>query len=210
VGADGATHAGSFDLSYARCIPNMAVLAPADEAECRAMLQTAYEHRGPALVRYPRGSGPGALPAADLATLPWGKGELRRQGGDIVLLAFGTQLGLAEQVADELGATVANMRFIKPLDEQLVLRLAGEHRLLVTLEENVVMGGAGSAVAECLAAHDCSVPLIHFGLPDRYQEQGTQSEQLADAGLTPGAVIARIRQAVAALPAGRQQSAGLN
>jgi 1-deoxy-D-xylulose-5-phosphate synthase len=210
VGADGATHAGSFDLSFVRCVPNMAVLAPADEAECRAMLQTAYLHEGPALVRYPRGSGPGVLPAADLPTLPWGRGELRQQGQEVALLAFGTQLALAEQVAAELGATVANMRFVKPLDEALVLQLAGEHRLLVTLEENVVMGGAGSAVAECLSAHDCTVPLIHLGLPDRYQEQGTQAEQLADAGLTPEVVIARIRQALADAAVGRQQSAGLS
>jgi 1-deoxy-D-xylulose-5-phosphate synthase len=207
VGADGATHAGSFDLSYARCVPNMAVLAPADEAECRAMLQTAYEHPGPAMVRYPRGTGPGVQPPVALATLPWGKGELRRQGMDIAILAFGSQVALAEQVAEQLGASVANMRFIKPLDEALVLQLASSHRLLVTLEENAVMGGAGSAVAECLSAHDCTVPLLHFGLPDRYQEQGTQAEQLTDAGLTPEAVIARIRQALAGSSASHQQSA---
>jgi 1-deoxy-D-xylulose-5-phosphate synthase len=211
VGADGATHAGSFDLSYGRCIPNLAVLAPADEAECRALLHTAYLYSGPALVRYPRGTGPGALPAADLATLPWGKGELRRSGSGVALLAFGTQLALAEQLAEQLGASVANMRFVKPLDEELVLQLAAGHQLLVTLEENAVMGGAGSAVSECLADHDCSVPMVHLGLPDRYLEQGTQAEQLVDAGLTLEAALVRIRQALADLNGARQQSsAGLN
>jgi 1-deoxy-D-xylulose-5-phosphate synthase len=210
VGADGATHAGSFDLSYARCIPNLAVLAPADEAECRALLQTAYQHPGPALVRYPRGTGPGAVPASDLPTLPWGKGELRRSGSEVALLAFGTQLGLAEQLADQLDASVANMRFVKPMDQALLLELAASHRLLVTLEENVLMGGAGSAVSECLAARDCTVPVIHLGLPDRYLEHGTQTEQLADAGLTSEDALARIRQALADLGASRQQSAGLS
>lgn len=207
VGADGATHAGTFDLSFVRCIPNMAVIAPADEAECRALLQTAYEHQGPVLVRYPRGSGPGVLPSPELSTLPWGKAELRQQGSEVALLAFGTQVALAAQVAEELGATVINMRFIKPLDQALVLQVAGQHRLLVTLEENVVMGGAGSAVAECLSAHDCSVPLIQLGLPDRYQEHGTQAEQLADAGLTPDAVLSRIRHALSERPSGQQVSA---
>jgi 1-deoxy-D-xylulose-5-phosphate synthase len=210
VGADGATHAGSFDLSYARSIPNMSVLAPADEAECRAMLQTAYQHEGPALVRYPRGMGPGAMPAEDLAALPWGRAELRRQGHEVALLAFGTQVRLAEQVAEQLDATVANMRFVKPLDEALVLELAARHGLLVTLEENVVMGGAGSAVSECLSAHDCRVPLIHFGLPDRFQGQASQAEQLEEAGLAPELVLARIRQALADAGGERQQSAGLN
>ncbi len=207
VGADGATHAGSFDVSYARCIPNLAVAAPADEAECRALLQTAYEHPGPALVRYPRGAGVGAQPAQGLATLPWGKGEWRRQGRDVAILAFGTQVALAEQVAEQLNASVANMRFIKPLDDELVLQAAADHRLLVTLEENVVMGGAGSAVAECLSAHDCTVPLVQLGLPDRYQAHGTQAEQLADAGLTLEDVVARIRRALQANPSGHQHLA---
>ncbi|RMG35515.1 MAG: 1-deoxy-D-xylulose-5-phosphate synthase, partial [Gammaproteobacteria bacterium] len=152
VGADGATHAGIFDLSYARCVPNMAVLAPADEAECRALLQTAWLHEGPALVRYPRGGGIGTEPATALEALPWGKGEVRRQGREIAVLNFGTLIDRAMAVGDLLNATVANMRFVKPLDEDLVRELARGHRLLVTLEENVVAGGAGAGVSEFLAA----------------------------------------------------------
>lgn len=195
VGADGATHAGSFDLSYARCIPNMAILAPADESECRLMLQTAYEHPGPAMVRYPRGSGPGAAVGDNLHTLPWGKAESRRHGREIALLAFGSQLALALRVGEELDATVVNMRFIKPLDEAILLELAEQHQLLVTLEENAVMGGAGSAVSEFLSASGTSVPLIHLGLPDRYLEQASQQEQLEEAGLAYDNVLNQIRAA---------------
>jgi 1-deoxy-D-xylulose-5-phosphate synthase len=193
VGADGATHAGAFDMSYARCIPNLAVLAPADEAECRLLLQTAYEHPGPALVRYPRGQGPGVPPRSDLATLPWGKGAQLRTGRRVVLLAFGTLLATARTVAEDLDASLANMRFVKPLDVELVERLAGEHELVVTLEENVVMGGAGSAVAEHLSAAGIHVPVVHFGLPDRFIEQASQTAQLAEAGLSAVQVAARIR-----------------
>ena len=192
VGADGATHAGIFDLSFARCVPNMAVLAPADEAECRALLQTAWEHPGPALVRYPRGAGIGTEPAADLTTLRWGKGELRRRGQGIAILNFGTLIDRALALGEALDATVANMRFVKPLDEELVRELAQEHRFLVTLEENVVAGGAGSGVGEYLAAAGIDIPILHFGLPDRWIEQGTQAEQLADAGLT----VEQMREAI--------------
>jgi len=192
VGADGATHAGIFDLSFARCVPNMAVLAPADEAECRALLQTAWEHPGPALVRYPRGAGIGTEPAADLTTLPWGRGELRRRGQGIAILNFGTLIDRALALGEALDATVANMRFVKPLDEELVRELAQEHRFLVTLEENVVAGGAGSGVGEYLAAAGIDIPILHFGLPDRWIEQGTQAEQLADAGLT----VEQMREAI--------------
>ncbi len=194
VGADGATHAGIFDLSFARCVPNMAVLAPADEAECRALLQTAWEHPGPALVRYPRGAGIGAEPAADLATLPWGKGELRRRGQGIAILNFGTLIDRALALGEALDATVANMRFVKPLDEELVRELAQGHRFLVTLEENVVAGGAGSGVGEYLAATGIDIPILHFGLPDRWIEQGTQAEQLAEAGLTVEQMLAEVRR----------------
>lgn len=194
VGADGPTHAGAYDLSYARCIPNMAVLAPADEAECRKLLQTAWEHPGPALVRYPRGKGPGRLPDDTLETLPWGKGEIRRRGGEVALLCFGSLLELGEQLADELDATLANMRFIKPLDEALVKELAASHRLLVTLEENAVMGGAGSAVAELLHEEGVGVDLLQFGLPDRYIDQGSQQEQLEEAGLTRERLLEKIRR----------------
>ncbi len=194
VGGDGPTHAGAFDLSYARCIPNMAVLAPADEAECRALLQTAWEHEGPALVRYPRGQGPGAVPMEGLETLPWGKGEVRRRGSRVALLGFGSLVALCEAVAGELDATVANMRFVKPLDETLVRELAEDHELLVTVEENAAMGGAGAAVSECLDRLGIEVRRLHFGLPDRYIEQGTQAEQLEEAGLTAAELLASIRR----------------
>ena len=194
VGADGTTHAGMFDLSYARCVPNMAVLAPADEAECRALLQTAWEHRGPTLVRYPRGAGMGAEPAAGLETLPWGKGEVRREGSGIAILSFGTLLDRALALGEALGATVANMRFVKPLDEELLRRLARDHGFLVTLEESVVAGGAGAGVGEYLAAQGIDVPLLHFGLPDRYIEQATQEEQLEDAGLSVVQMLEAVRR----------------
>jgi 1-deoxy-D-xylulose-5-phosphate synthase len=205
VGADGATHAGSFDLSYARCIPDMGILAPADEAECRAMLQTAYEHEGPAMVRYPRGAGVGAEPASDLSILPWGKGELVLQGQRVAILSFGTLLDRALAAGDRLGGSVANMRFVKPLDEALIVQLAKQHELLVTLEENVVAGGAGSAVGEFLARQGINVNLLHLGLPDDWIEQGTQDQQLEEAGLS----VERITQRIAALlPASGSNAVG--
>ena len=199
VGADGATHAGSFDLSYARCIPNMAILAPADERECRLMLQTAFEHPGPALVRYPRGTGAGAEPGEGFETLPWAKGDVVRQGGGVALLVFGTLLHVVRLLADALDATLVNMRFVKPMDEALVLDLAARHRLLVTLEENVVQGGAGSAVNELLHAAGIVASVLNLGLPDRFIEQGTQAEQLQMAGLSPTQIEQRIGAALAAL-----------
>ncbi len=199
VGADGATHAGSFDLSYARCIPNMAILAPADERECRLMLQTAFEHPGPALVRYPRGAGSGVEPGEGFETLPWGRGEVIRQGSGVALLVFGTLLQAARPVADAMGATLVNMRFVKPMDEALVLDLAARHRLLVTLEENVVQGGAGSAVNELLHAAGIAAHVLNLGLPDTFIEQGTQAEQLEMAGLSPTQIEQRIGAALAAL-----------
>ncbi len=194
VGADGATHAGIFDLSFARCVPNLAVLAPADEAECRALLQTAWEHPGPALVRYPRGTGIGSEPAADLPILPWGRGEIRREGRDIAILSFGTLIDRALALGEALDASVANMRFVKPLDEELIRDLARRHRFLVTLEENVVAGGAGAGVSEYLAAAGIDIPMLHFGLPDRWIEQGTQAEQLAEAGLTVEQMLEAVRR----------------
>ena len=194
VGADGATHAGSFDLSYARCIPNMVVMAPADENECRLLLQTAYQHPGPALVRYPRGAGCGAAVADTLETLPLGKAEIRRQGREVALLAFGSLLDTALQVAEEIDATVVNMRFVKPLDEVLVQEMADSHRLLVTLEENVVQGGAGAAVNEYLAAIQHSVRAINLGLPDRFIEHATPAEQLHEAGLDSASVLGLLQQ----------------
>ena len=196
VGADGATHAGSFDLSYARSIPNVAILAPADEAECRRMLQTAFEHRGPTLVRYPRGAGIGAAVGDDFETVPWGRAERVIEGGEVALLVFGTLLATARLVAERLGATLVNMRFVKPLDADTILELAGEHRLLVTLEENVVFGGAGSAVNELLHAAGVATQVLNLGLPDRFIEQGTQAEQLEIAGLSAEQIEGRIRQAL--------------
>jgi len=196
VGPDGATHGGTLDLSYSRPIPNLVVMAPADENECRRMLQTALEHPGPALVRYPRGTGPGVAVDPAAPVLPIGRGEVRRRGARVALLSFGTTLELALAAAQELGATVANMRFVKPLDEALVLELADGHELLVTLEENAVMGGAGSAVNELLAAAGRQLPVINHGLPDRFIDHGTQAEQREMAGLDLPSLLARIRAAL--------------
>jgi 1-deoxy-D-xylulose-5-phosphate synthase len=169
------------------------------------LLQTAWEHEGPALVRYPRGTGIGTTPADDLPTLPWGRGEIRREGSGIAILSFGTLIDRALAVGEALDATVANMRFVKPLDEALVRALAREHAFLVTLEENVVAGGAGAGVSEFLAAQGLEVPLLHFGLPDRYIEQATQDEQLREAGLDVPRILAAIREH---LPVGLVQRAG--
>ncbi|MBI3480083.1 MAG: 1-deoxy-D-xylulose-5-phosphate synthase [Nitrosomonadales bacterium] len=192
VGADGATHAGSFDLSYLRCIPNMTVMAPADENECRQMLYTAMQLNTPSAVRYPRGTGPGVAVRKEMRALPLGRGELRREGKRAAILAFGTMLAPALAAAEQLDATVANMRFVKPLDAELVLRMAREHDLLVTVEENTVQGGAGSAVAECLQLHGIAIPLLQLGLPDQFIEQGEHGQMLADCGLDAKGLLAAI------------------
>jgi 1-deoxy-D-xylulose-5-phosphate synthase len=192
VGADGATHAGSFDLTYLRCIPNMTVMTPSDENECRQMLSTAYQLNTPSAVRYPRGSGPGVAVQSNLQTLPIGKGEIRREGKHVAILAFGSMLAPALEAANKVGATVANMRFVKPLDEELVLKLARENALLVTVEENTVLGGAGSAVAECLARHGVVVALLHLGLPDYFIEQGEHHQLLVDCGLDAAGIVKSI------------------
>ncbi|MGH8213171.1 MAG: transketolase C-terminal domain-containing protein, partial [Rhodanobacteraceae bacterium] len=183
VGPDGPTHAGSFDLSYLRCIPNMLVMAPADENECRQMLTTGFRHEGPAAVRYPRGSGPGVAIERELRTLPIGRAQVRRHGRGLALLAFGCMVAPAEQVGAELAASVVNMRFVKPLDEELILKLARAHEVLVTLEDNAVVGGAGSGVAEVLASHGIEIPLLRLGLPDQFLEHGSREELLSQAGL---------------------------
>jgi 1-deoxy-D-xylulose-5-phosphate synthase len=193
VGADGATHAGIFDLTYCRTLPNMVIMVPSDEAECRRMLQTAWEYAGPAMVRYPRGGGPGAEESAALEVIDIGKAEERRAGKGVALLVFGTLLPLALGIGDELDASVINMRFVKPIDEALLTRIAGSHRLLVTLEENMVQGGAGSAVAEFLNTLPKCTELLQLGLPDRYIEHGTQQEQLQEAGLDREQILSRIR-----------------
>ncbi len=198
VGADGATHIGAYDLSYLRCIPNLTVMAPADENECRQMLYTAFMLGTPAAVRYPRGAGPGVAVAAEMTAIPVGKGELRRTSarrtGRIAILAFGAVLRHALAAAEELDATVASMRFVKPLDVALVTALARDHDALVTVEENVVMGGAGSAVGEALAAAGINVPLLHLGLPDAIIDHGDPAQLLAECGLD-GAGIAKSIQA---------------
>jgi len=183
VGPDGATHAGSFDLSYVRTLPNMVIMAPADENECHQMLQTAYEYEGPTMVRYPRGGGSGVAIEESCSILPIGKGELRRQGSRVAILAFGSMLTPALKVGEELGLTVANMRFVKPLDKELILQLADQHELLVTVEENMIQGGAGSAVNELLAQSHKVIPIINLGLPDQYIEHGQSAEQLQLCGL---------------------------
>ncbi|NNF96888.1 MAG: 1-deoxy-D-xylulose-5-phosphate synthase [Halobacteria archaeon] len=192
VGPDGPTHAGSFDLSFLRPIPNMVIMAPADENECRQMLTTGYQYDGPAAVRYPRGQGPGVEIDASLTPIPFGKGKVERQGQRIAFLSFGCLLREALVAGEHYDATVANMRFIKPLDEKLLLELAASHDLLVTQEDNVVMGGAGSAVNESLAAHQKLIPVLNLGLPDRFQDQGTREELLTDASLDSNAIIAAI------------------
>jgi 1-deoxy-D-xylulose-5-phosphate synthase len=184
VGGDGATHQGAFDLSFLRCVPNMVVMTPADENECRQMLYTATTLAQPAAVRYPRGQGPGVAQIEDLKPFAVGKAQMRRHGGSgLALLAFGTMVAPAEKIAERLDATVVNMRFVKPIDVALLKEIAQSHEALITLEENVVAGGAGSAVAETLAAEGLSRPILHLGIPDRFIEHGSRDECLAAAGL---------------------------
>ncbi len=183
VGEDGPTHAGSFDLSYLRCVPNLLVMAPSDESEARKLLSTGYRHDGPAAVRYPRGKGPGAAAGRSLETVPVGRGVVRRRGREIAVLAFGSMTAPALAAAAGLDATVADMRFVKPLDEELIGELAASHRLVVTVEENAVAGGAGSAVNEALLRRGWSVPILNLGLPDRFLEHGRAPDMLAGAGL---------------------------
>jgi 1-deoxy-D-xylulose-5-phosphate synthase len=193
VGNDGPTHHGAYDLSFLRCVPNMVIMTPADENECRQMLYTGVTLDGPSAVRYPRGYGPGAPIETAMRALPLGKAELRRRGRGVALLAFGAMVPTAEEVAAELDATVVNMRFVKPLDEEMVLSIAASHAVLVTLEDNALMGGAGSAVAECLAAHRVLVPLLNIGIPDHFIEHGSREECLAAAGLDTASVLESVR-----------------
>jgi 1-deoxy-D-xylulose-5-phosphate synthase len=199
VGADGQTHHGAFDLAYLRCVPNITVMAPADENECRQMLYTGFLLDGPAAVRYPRGGGLGVPVEKEMRALPIGKGEVRREGRRVAILAFGTVLKPALEVGEELDATVVNMRFVKPLDDELAAQLARSHALLVTVEDNVVMGGAGSAVAESLAAQGIGAAILHLGLPDRFIDHGDQNQLLALAGLNKDGILASIRARLAQL-----------
>jgi len=198
VGADGATHAGNYDIAFVRCIPNMVVATPSDENELRLLLSTCYQYPGPATVRYPRGAGVGAVPQAALATVEVGRGMVRRHGKDIAILVFGTLLPAALKAAEALNLTVADMRFVKPLDVALVLELAATHTGLVTLEEGAVMGGAGSAVAEALAAAGVVCPLLQLGLPDRFIDHGEQGALLASVGLDAAGIEHSVRARFAA------------
>ena len=194
VGADGATHAGNYDMAFLRCIPNMVVMAASDENECRQMLSTAFAYKGPASVRYPRGSGSGVAVEKTLTTIPLGKGEVRREGKGIAILAFGTMVAPALTAGDKINATVANMRFIKPLDIELVKQLAAGHDALVTVEEGCIMGGAGAAVAEALAEAGIVKPILHLGLPDRFIDHGDAGQLLAKWGLDSDGIAASIVQ----------------
>jgi 1-deoxy-D-xylulose-5-phosphate synthase len=200
VGADGATHAGNYDIAYTRCIPNMAVLTPADEDECRQALYTGFLHDGPVTVRYPRGAGVGVVPVKTMTAQPWGKGEIRRKGQRIAILAFGTLLYPALEVAERLDATVANMRFVKPLDAELVAELARTHEALVTVEDGCVMGGAGSAVAEALNAAGLSLPVLQLGLPDEFIEHGDPAKLMSLCGLDAAGIEASIVKRFGAKP----------
>jgi 1-deoxy-D-xylulose-5-phosphate synthase len=195
VGADGATHAGVFDLSFLRCIPNMVVMAPADENECRQMLTTAYRYEGPAAVRYPRGTGPGVVPDNELEPLPLGKAEICRHGSQVAILAFGSRVSAALEAADSINATVVNMRFVKPLDVDMITSIAEQHPLIVTVEENALQGGAGSAVNEVLLEQGADNRILNLGIPDAFINHGDHQQQLAECGLDAAGILAAIEHA---------------
>lgn len=198
VGQDGPTHHGAFDLSYLRCIPNMVIGAPSDENECRQMLYTAWRHPGPAAIRYPRGTGPGSLIEAHMVELPIGKGVVVRPGQNVAILNFGALFGHAMAAAEELDATLVDMRWVKPLDEDLIVELAQSHDLLITLEENAVSGGAGSGVAEYLQSQNLNIPIRHFGIPDTFIEHGGQEDIRAENGMSAADIIATAEVALGA------------
>jgi 1-deoxy-D-xylulose-5-phosphate synthase len=194
VGADGPTHNGSYDLTYMRCLPNMVVMTPADENECRQMLYTGFQLDQPASVRYPRGSGPGVEIQNVMTAIPIGKAEIRREGKGIAILAFGVMLEPALEAAEELNATVVNMRFVKPIDEDMILKMAETYDLLVTFEENMVQGGAGIAVNEVLSAQGVTQAIINYGMPDRLIQHGSREDMLNDAKLTKEGLLEFIQQ----------------
>lgn len=195
VGEDGPTHAGSFDLSFLRCIPNMVIATPSDENECRQLLYTAYQHIGPAAVRYPRGTGTGIVIEKTMTELPIGKGLLKREGKQVAILCFGTLLASAQQVADKLNASLCDMRFVKPLDIELIVRMANSHNLIVTIEENAIAGGAGSAVSEYLSNQGYVMPILHLGLTDSFVDHANHTQQLAAQGLdASGIEVAIVRR----------------
>ena len=194
VGADGPTHQGAFDLSFLRCVPGMVIFAPSDEAECRNMLYSAFLHEGPAAVRYPRGSGPGVPEAKQMSRIPVGKGQIRREGQGVALLAFGTMVAPSLEAAEVLDATVVNMRSVKPLDKDLIEDLARSHELLVSVEENTVRGGAGAGVSEVLSEAGCTTPLLILGLPDQHVDQGDPAAVLSQVGLDAQGIQAAIQR----------------
>ena len=204
VGEDGATHAGAYDISYLRCIPNMLVMAPSDENETRQLLYTGFIHQGPAAVRYPRGTGPGAQIEQAMTAVPIGKGTMRRTGAQVAILNFGTTLASAIEAAEHLNASVADMRFVKPIDEALIRQLAADHQLLVTVEENSVAGGAGAAVSEFLAAQGIVMPVLHIGLPDKFIDHGKHHEQLGAVGLDCAGIVHSIEQRLSVLQLPKQ------
>ena len=209
VGSDGATHQGSYDLSFLRCIPNMVIMAPADENECRQMLYTASTLSSPSVVRFPRGSGPGTALVAEMTALPVGRAQIRREGrSGLALLAVGPMVETAQKVAERLDATVINMRFVKPLDEDLLINVAARHRALVTIEENATIGGTGAAVAELLASEGLQIPLLNIGIPDRFIEHGSRDTCLAAAGLDLAGISASIERWWAMQAQERIRSAG--
>jgi 1-deoxy-D-xylulose-5-phosphate synthase len=195
VGSDGATHQGSYDLSFLRCIPNMIIMAPADENECRQMLYTGTTLSSPSVVRYPRGTGPGAAVAAEMTAFPVGQAHLRREGrSGLAILAFGALVDSAQKIAERLDATLVNMRFVKPLDEKMVLGVAERHQAVITIEENAIMGGAGSGVGELLAGAGVQLPLLHIGIPDKFIEHGTRDTCLSRAGLDLAGLSAQVER----------------
>jgi 1-deoxy-D-xylulose-5-phosphate synthase len=209
VGSDGATHQGSYDLSFLRCIPNMTIMAPADENECRQMLYTGTTLSSPSVIRYPRGTGPGVPIVAEMTALPVGSAQLRREGrSGLAILAFGALVDSAQKIAERLDATIVNMRFVKPLDEKLVVSIAARHRALITIEENAISGGAGSGVGELLTAAGLQLPMLHIGIPDRFIEHGTRDTCLARAGLDLAGLTAQVEQWWALQSQARKRSVG--
>jgi 1-deoxy-D-xylulose-5-phosphate synthase len=209
VGSDGATHQGSYDLTFLRCIPNMVIMAPADENECRQMLYTATTLSNPSAVRFPRGTGPGTALVAEMTALPVGRAQIRREGrSGLAILAFGVLVDSAQKIAERLDATVVNMRFVKPLDEDLIISVAARHRAIITIEENATLGGAGSGVAELLASEGLQVPMLQIGIPDRFIEHGSRETCLAAAGLDLAGLTASVERWWAMQAQDRMRSAG--
>jgi 1-deoxy-D-xylulose-5-phosphate synthase len=206
VGSDGPTHAGSFDLSFMRCIPNMLIMAPSDENECRQMLYTGFQHQGPAAVRYPRGTGPGKPVETDMQVLAIGKAEVLKRGSGVAILAFGSSLEPATEVASRIGASLVNMRFVKPLDADVIIEMAHKHSLLVTVEENAVSGGAGSGINELLAAAGITVNILNIGIPDRYIDHGSRQDCLAVAGLDTDGIFEQVNNRLKAINTTRSAS----